>query len=204
MRHRRLVSGGKPARSSETELLLGTRGGETVRKRLVVLALLGLMLAGCQPASTTVSTIATPTIVSWSSPVHWVGPGRVDIGHMYLGATADTWVSSTTLDNGYQYIAGEPLCFTIYNDEESSKRYNIELDSGNYGQPLGYANWIDISAWSVAIPARSAINIPIRIVIPSKVTVPISPQWEFRVDIIASGQGNVQYAEAIRFVISMR
>ncbi len=151
-----------------------------------------------------VSTLTTPTVKKWSSPNYWVAPSKINIGHLYLGAVAETWIEDSTLPNGYQYKKDEPLCITIYNNTFFDAPYAIELDNANGGQPIDYANWISVSIWNPVVPAQSAMNIPFRIQIPDKVIGRMPNQWEFRFAIIPSGQGNVQYAPNIRVIIMMR
>lgn len=191
---------------------------------LTIVIGMGLLLVGCQsnnvivPATNTTTATASettptstlepsplpaPTIVSWDNS-SGVGPGVIEIGDMRPGAVVDTWVEDITLENGYCYKKGEPLCITLYNDTASNQTLTIALDNGNYGQPVGYRNWISLSTWNPTIPAYSAMNVPIRLRIPQGVTVPIRHQWEFRFEVIPEGQGNIRYANTSRVVVTMR
>jgi hypothetical protein len=155
-------------------------------------------------AELSVTTLVTPTVRVWDSPYYWVAPSKIDIVNMYSGANTDTWVKDNVLPNGYRYEKGEPICITIYNNAIVDAPYIIELDNGDYGQPVDYADWISVSAWNPLVPARSVMNIPVRIQISNNVTESIPHQWEFRLNVIPGGQGTIQYALTVRFVVTMR
>ncbi len=176
---------------------------------LLSIAMLGLI--GCEPVVSATPTTLTPTvepmattqIIPWGNNVSGVTPSKVNISNLHAGATVDTWQGDLTTDTGFVYKRGDPMCFTIYNGNAESQSYSVELDNGDYGQPIGYAKWISVTTWNPIVSAKSAMNVPVRISIPQD-TTDIPKQWEFRINVIANGQGNIQYAYSIRFLVSMR
>lgn len=189
-------------------------------KRIIGVALATTLLVACgggPPVSTVEDPITDPIVVPAIYPVHFEAPGTIEFGNVHPGTQVDTWKADNVIPievikdetgkvieviSSYTTYEGHPLCLVIYNESDAPRQYSIELDGGNYGQPNGYTNWVEVSDWNPVIPAKSALEVPFRVYIPEDAVINV-PKWELRFILKPAQHSLFQTAAAIRVIFNM-
>lgn len=192
---------------------------------IVIAVILVLALTGCYRLTDTITMTLTeppititstqtiilsngqsfvPVLVNWSDNCSWIGQDKITLNDVSYGDTIDTWTQDINGVTGYLWEKGDPLCFTIYNNELTEEVYRISLDNVFYGQPIGYEKWVDIAEYHPIVPAQTAMNIPVKIQIPPKADTIIPEQWEFRINVVPDTTNTIQFETKVRFIINMK
>ncbi len=132
----------------------------------------------------------------------WVGSnkGIVTGGGYYPGATAE---ATLPIFNGYNEDKQVMLIV-----EPSAKLTRAILSDGSedWGYqpaPIEVKNWVTLEEESPIIPAKSVREILITLKMPKEAVV-FAQKWEFRITVVAMGQGAYETAVSQRWLVSMR
>lgn len=140
---------------------------------------------------------------TWRGDNFWIGSNIV-ITDAHSGMVVDTWTSDVTLQNGYQYHIGQPLCISIYNNTDEPKQYEIGLDNIPLDQPEGYSDWIKLADLNPIVQPKTVSDIPLSIIFPDKLSKDISPKWEIRIYVVSIKGSGFQVAGELRILVNMR
>lgn len=184
-----------------------------MKRILVIIATaLTIILAGCAPSVSDndipdaslpdkpIGLTATPNDGRPVSPSQTgVYPAVINIGGLYAGARAD------------DYADGSPLSVGIFNAEDTEATYTIYCQIPDIGRtrdgyipaPYGVNQWVTFET-TVTIPPHTWADVPFVIAIPKDTTDFIPLYWEFWMVACKSGQGVVEYANAIRVLVDMK
>jgi hypothetical protein len=153
-------------------------------------------------ASNSTSNYKGLTINNWKADIHWIAPNVISVANVKPGDEISTWKSSFDLTNtknksiGYKFYQGNPVAIAIYDPEGNT--YNI-----SYGKepPEQAKSWITISQTTIYVPAKTVVEIPVKIMIPA--TAKIFSTWDFSV--LCAKESSVAIPnEAVHFIISMK
>lgn len=170
---------------------------------ILMLIALVVMDIGCAPKP--YITPVTPTVESpIAKPI--TSSGSIGIGDTKV------WVGTNQgLFSGGGYYPGATAQHTIpiYNNypQDIQVKLSFELPSavgeGYVPAPSYVKDWVTFEEATPVIPANSMKEILVTLQMPKEAEV-FAPEWEFRVTVVAVGQGNMQTAVSQRWLITMR
>ena len=172
--------------------------------KILLAVLMALALAGCGYIDK-VEPLPDPTVVAWEGEEHFTAPAIIDLYDVKPGTVKDRWRDDFALTNGYPYKAGEPMSITYYNHMDEPRAFTIFFAYMPGEKPEGYEDWIEVSEWNPVIPARSAMNIPVRFHIPKNVRKDsLLPEWNFALGIAEDTGEFIGTAEAVVFRVTTK
>jgi len=160
-----------------------------VKKLIWLLAVAGLLLAGCaQPSEPPVVEAPEPPPELYDKT--WINPGKVEVGNFYPGARAEY---SVTIHNG----GDEPAEFSV------TYRQPGDADEGYVIAPSAAEDWVIIADPAPLLAAKETRDVLIAVEMPKGAQAP--PKWEFWIAVKDVTQtGMVQTELACRWLVTMK
>ena len=159
--------------------------------------LLSLLLVGCQPPAQ-----ESEGAIGIGSVKVWVGTnqGLLSGGGYYAGATVEHSLpiyNSFPEDKEVQIFVEPPPRQTRVILADGSESFDYQV------APPQIKEWVTISDSNPIIPAKGVKEVMVTLKMPQSAEV-FAQKWEFRVTVVAVGQGTTETAASQRWLINMR